>query len=118
MTISINPGSGPVHGATEENATANIEAFAADLRAAELNVTSCTRNPSDDDGEGRFGYLLTIGQRPVEVQMPGLPLDQVRYVDSEGQDIWDFPRMYVDGSSWVWMFAVRACAPDPDDEGL
>lgn len=113
MSITINPGTGPVEGATEENARANIDRFAADLVIAGITTTSIERDP-DVDSDGRYGYQLTTGDgRALSIDMPGLPLDQVRYVDEPGQDIWDFPRLYVDGSSWVWMFAIRACKPRP-----
>lgn len=113
MTISINPGTGPVIGATEEHAKANMDAFSADLRELGVYVTGLTRRP-DADEDGRYAYLLTMGDaRKVEVEMPGLPLDQVRYTGADGQDIWDFPRLYVDGSSWIWKFALSSCkAPE------
>jgi hypothetical protein len=111
MTITINPGTGPVEGATLENAKANMDAFAADLVERGMYVTGLTRREDADD-DGRYGYLLTMGDaRKIEIDMPGLPLDQVRYMDTEGQDIWDFPRLYVDGSSWIWMFALGQCEP-------
>lgn len=123
MSITINPGSGPVEGGTLEHAAANMDAFTADLRTAGLIATGLTRNEDADD-DGRFGYTLTMGDaRKLEVEMPGLPLDQVRFVDRDGQNIWDFPRLYVDGDSWIWMFAVVACQPPegyaaPDRSGL
>ena len=44
--------------------------------------------------------------------MPGLPLDQVRFVEDEGQDIWKYPRLFVDGKPWLWKYAVNVCAPE------
>lgn len=38
--------------------------------------------------------------------MPGLPLDKVRYVKGEKRSILEFPRLYVDGSSWIWYIAT------------
>jgi hypothetical protein len=114
MSITINPGTGPVEGGTLEQAKANMDAFSADLRDAGLYATGLTRR-EHTDADGRFGYTLTMGDaRKLEILMPGLPLDQVRYVGADGQDIWDFPRLYVDGDSWIWMFAVVACQPSPD----
>jgi len=114
MSIFINPGSGPVSGATEENATINVATFAQEIvKRHKIAVTAVTRAPETDYGDGRFGFSLTMADgRNIEVQMPGLPLDQVRYADRETQNIWDYPRLYVDGSSWVWMFAVDVCEPD------
>jgi hypothetical protein len=111
MTIMINPGSGPVEGTTEEQAKANMEAFAKDLRDAGLYATGLTRNEPADD-RGRFGYFLQMGDaRRLEVEMPGTPLEQVRYTGEDDQDIWDFPCLYIDGSSWIWKFALSACEP-------
>lgn len=110
-SIVINPGSGPVGGATAEQAEANIRQFAADLtERGHRNVTTSRLADEDyntDDGDGRFCWLVSVdGDQPVEVQMPGIPLDKVRWLGGEGQDIWDFPRLYVDDSSWVWYFAL------------
>ena len=41
-----------------------------------------------------------------KIVMPGKPLDKVRYVGSPDQNIWDYLRLFVDGKSWVWEFAV------------
>ncbi len=61
----------------------------------------------EGDPDGRFEYLLRRGEWSCSVEMPGLDLDKVRYVDSETQNIWDFPRLYVAESSWVWCFGVN-----------
>lgn len=112
MSIVINPGTGPVDGATLEQARANMDAFCADLRAENIIATTITLLQDDHDGDGRFAYRLGTGDaRQLDVLMPGIPLDEVRYMGADGQDIWDFPRLYVDGSSWVWMFALKACEP-------
>lgn len=114
MSIFINPGSGPVVGATEANAAFNAGVFTADLLARGLSLRSAERVESLDD-EGRFGWRLTFDDgRAVEIEMPGIPLAQVRFL-GEPQNIWDFPRLYVDGSSWVWKYALGACEPDEDE---
>jgi hypothetical protein len=111
MTIMINPGTGPVEGATVERARSNMDAFTADLRAAGIHAGDLQRRPEQDDA-GRFAYQLTMDDtRQVTVEMPGLPLDRVRFTGAAGQDIWQFPRLYVDGSSWLWEYAVAACRP-------
>ncbi len=38
--------------------------------------------------------------------MPGFPLDRVRYIEGEKRSILDFPRLYVDGSSWIWYIGI------------
>ena len=101
----INPGSEPVDNSTEKNAIQNMRHFITDH---DENRLEFIRQPTLDYGEGRFAFLLykRDATRYHEIQMPGLPLEKVRYVDSEDQNIWDFPRLYVDGSSWVWKFAL------------
>ena len=104
MNIIINPGSGPVDNSTEENAIQNIKHFITDL---DLTDIKSVRIPEEDYGEGRYAFLIWKGTHCHEIQMPGLPLNNVRYTKDENQNIWDFPRLYVDGSSWVWCFAVN-----------
>ena len=117
MSIIINPGTGPVTDATEAYAWINIGAFVADLAAAgpSVPVFAVQRQDHEDRG-GRYSFQLhTTDDRWIEVDMPGIPLDKVRYI-GEGQNIWDFPRLYVDGASWVWCWALSMCMPQEDDE--
>lgn len=116
MGFIINPGSEPVTGASLERATENIEALLNDLSWD----TTPERNP-EGDGRGRFSFnLLVPGSNGLHrtVDMPGIPLERVRWMDRPDQNIWDFPRMYVDGGSWVWKFAlgILARSDDEDDE--
>jgi hypothetical protein len=106
VNIIINPGSGPVHEATEQHAAANMAIFADDLRSRGITVNTFTRRPDADYGDGRYAYTLHLDDGAAEIQMPGLPVDRVRYLDQSDQNIWDFPRLYVDDSSWVWKFAL------------
>jgi hypothetical protein len=98
----INPGSGPVRDSNEERAEANARAFVEDLG---ISGVSIQREPRSDE-KGRFGFVLTLNDMRVEMEMPGIPLENVRYLGIPGQNIWDFPRLFVDGSSWVWKFAI------------
>lgn len=124
MVIIINPGSGPVAGASQENAAAAMVQFAADVRA-QHNLREVGFRPNEtcaDLGDGRYAFVLTAvtadGREYVlDIDMPGLPVEKVRYTGADGQDIWDFPRLYVEGDSWVWKFAVDAAGPpDPEDD--
>lgn len=110
--IIINPGAGPVDGATEGNAIENMRHLALDAELREFE-----RTPKGDD-EGRFSFdVVDKYGRKRSVDMPGLKLENVRWVDAKGQNIWNFPRLYVDGSSWVWKFAVSQlkAAPESDE---
>lgn len=99
--IFVNPGTGPLENASEAKATENIAQFCYDI----MDGIAYERAP-EEDSEGRFGYRLTLEGRSCVVEMPGIDTDKVRWLDKPGQNIWDFPRLYVDGSSWVWGFAV------------
>lgn len=117
MEIVINPGSGPVSDATESAARAAVDHFVEDLR--ELHgIATAGVEPVRDEGDGRWSFNLTFADgRRVEVEMPGLPVERVRWMGGPDQNIWDFPRLYVDGSSWVWLFALRACSRRPAVNG-
>jgi hypothetical protein len=115
--IILNPGSGPVSGEpTAANAAANMQIFVADATSEHGYPVTFAKTPTGDDGEGRWTFTVTSADGTMhEVDMPGLPLAQVRYMREPGQNIWDFPRLYVDGSSWVWVYAL-ACVGNADEE--
>lgn len=110
MNIIINPGTGPVSqwgdDISEENAIDNIKHYITDCNLKDIKYL---RLP-DKDEDGRFGFILYKNHYDASVchfiDMPGLPLAQVRYIDKEKQNIWDFPRLYVDGDSWVWCYGM------------
>ena len=111
--IIINPGTGPVGGRpTSKRARENMKTFCEDCKADPKTIR---RESSKDDGEGRFGFTMT-GQdgKTYQIDMPGLPLDRVRFTGAPEQNIWNYPRLYVDGNSWVWKFAVHM-AGGPDE---
>lgn len=111
MNIVINPGSGPVNNAIEANAADNMTVFIGNLRDAGHDVGTFTRRPDADYGQGRYAFDIAMTDgRSIEIQMPGLPVDRIRYMAEDGQDIWDYSRLYVDGSSWVWKFALSVVA--------
>lgn len=111
MSVFINPGSGPVDGATAANARDNINQFCKDLRDRGVSAYPYPGFEREEI-DGRWTFKLIVGTRSTEVAMPGLPGERVRWLDEPGQNIWDFPRLYVDGSSWVWQFALNAAAGD------
>ena len=112
MPIIISPGAGPVDGpTTEAQARANMGALIADVNQAAITPdTPATFDPAclGTDGDGRFTFVLIRADgTTVAVDMPGLPLDRVRYMGAGVQNIWDFPRLYIDGSSWIWAYAIN-----------
>lgn len=100
--IVINPGTDALEGANEGLAVGNLVEFLRDLPLTNLIVE---RAADRDYGEGRYAFTLNRRDRSVEIQMPGLSLTRVRYTGID-QDIWDFPRLYVNGSSYVWKYAL------------
>lgn len=100
MNVLINPGSGPVgREVSWDNAYENIKAYIADCEIPMRVVRS-----EHEDDEGRYLFVLRNDEYDyqIEVDMPGLPLEAVRYVEGDERNILDFPRLYVDGSSWIW----------------
>ena len=109
----LNPGSGPVARASAQLAWEAIARFADDLRARGHDVQDpvCT---SPDGDRGRYRFTLTVDGATREIDMPGVPIDQVRFMAEPGQDVFHFPRLYVDVSSWLWCHALNVCPPAPD----
>lgn len=100
MNVLINPGSGPVDRKVSwDNAYENIKAYIADCEIPMRIVRS-----EHEDDEGRYLFILRNDEYDyqTEVEMPGVPLEAVRYVEGDKRNILDFPRLYVDGSSWIW----------------
>lgn len=108
MVFIVNPGSGPINEPTTvEDALANMDVFVADVIAAGHQVRFDPDCQGEDDG--RFVFEVTAENGTgYEIEMPGLPLERVRYMDDPDQNIVNFPRLYVNGSSWVWALAINA----------
>ena len=119
MTVIINPGSGPVEGGTAEQAWENLQVLLRDVTERYPDVDTLTDSTAEqEDGRWVYSVRVTKGEQVavMDVEMPGLPLERVRWMRGEGQDIWDSPRLYVDGSSWVWWFAIAALGSYPFDD--
>lgn len=112
--ILLNPGAGPVAGATVRQATSNMRTFMADLKAKwpDLKPARWGRvGPTyARENGGRAGFRVRVGRRSCVVEMPGHPLDMVKDPLRAGQIL---PvRLYVDGSSWFWNFALSQVAEE------
>jgi len=57
------------------------------------------------DSDGRVGFRFSRDRFACDIDIPGLPIDQIRYL-GKPQNIWQFPRLYINGSSFVWMYVV------------
>lgn len=100
--VFVNPGAGPLLVKTSpKHAETNVKVLAKDAFPRKKVAIQRRR---DFDSDGRYGFLVN----GTEVLMPGLPLEEVRWLRLPEQNIWDFPRLYIDGSSWVWYYAINA----------
>jgi hypothetical protein len=120
----FNPGTGNLTGHCYEDAEANIKVW---LEECGYEVVS---GPEYDEEHTMLCWRdygphgLTIGrytfravlrdkrgdEHAVEVDMPGWPLRMVRMED--GDDPWKFPRLYTDGSSWLWPYSFPCYEDD------
>lgn len=104
MKFIINPGTAPVTQVRELLAAEAILVFVDDLNRPEtghLAGVTVARH-AEADGDGWFGFKLLRGRRSCIVAMPGLSLDHTRnHPEGFGQ------RLYVDGNSWWWHFALN-----------
>jgi hypothetical protein len=108
MTIFINPGTEPQPGVSLDNAAVAVGAFIDDLP---VSVDILERFPQND-ADGWFGFRLHVGDSVVEVDVPGIDPEVVR----KGEP-WVSPRLYINGDSWLWSYALRAFvrALEPDE---
>jgi hypothetical protein len=104
MTIAfINPGTEPIQNASFDLAVRNMDIFLNDCGFTKLPI-NCAQSL---DRDGRYGFIITTPNgKACEVLMPGLETDRVRY--KVGDNPFLYPRLYVDGSSWLWSYAVNA----------
>lgn len=120
--IIVNPGTGPVRNATLQNAEANISQLVRDIierLPRDLATTSirATRDADQDRADdGRYGFTIAVCltsadnityETSLSVEMPGLPLEAVNFGARDDDNPWNFPRLYLDGSSWLWRYALE-----------
>lgn len=94
--------SGPVPDACMEHSVVNIDAFIKEL-GMEAPAVAVTMHSPEHDGTGRYQFVLHRGIRTVDVDMPGIPLGEVRC--TKGDRLVP-PRLYVDGNSWLWCYGL------------
>lgn len=99
MSLIINPGAGAVPEATEENARTALDMFVGDLREQGHVVTASPVYRALDDG--RWEFSIVVDGTAHVIDMPGCAPELTR----RGEP-WVSPRLYVDGSSWLWGFAL------------
>jgi hypothetical protein len=95
-TVFINPGTEASDTATEDNALKIAERICADTGS------TASRHP-EADNRGWFGFRFVRDGRTAEVDIPGDDPDVV----CEGRP-WVSRRLYVEGSSWLYGYAMNA----------
>jgi len=112
MQAIINPGAEPIYkGTTIENARENIKQLILDCGFS-LDEITIFEVKEKHNWFGRYCFTLSrIGYCGVEIDMPGLPLEQVRYLGMN-QNIWNFSRLHINGSSFLWKFVVSLAKID------
>jgi len=99
MNVIINPGTEAVEQATIENATINMKQLIED--SGQTGVTF--ERIKKQDAEGRFAFRLKSEKHnfTIGVDMPGCDLEKV-----QASKPFYSPRLYIDGSSWLWGYAL------------
>ena len=97
MEIIINPGTEPRANTTEKNAIKVAKMICEDL---EIKETHFNRN-KENDSPGYYGFLFTGAGGEITVDIPGIEPETV----TKGVPF-ESPRLYVDGSSWLYGLAL------------
>lgn len=97
MSLFINPGTEPRPG-TYRNASDTIGRF-----VQQLHHTVIAHREEGKDFEGYWAWRLQLlnSEQSVEVHVPGIEPNVI-----EQGEPWVSPRLYVDGSSWLWGYAL------------
>lgn len=106
MQLIINPGSGPVANSCFDEACKNMEVLKSDIAERITSHPVKFAAPGKSSFDGRYQFFLNVGDLAFEIGMPGIPIDRVRYLASTQESCWNFPRLYVNGSSWLWRYAI------------
>lgn len=100
----INPGTENQKDTTEENAIKIAKIFAQELDIPNLKLR---RYKKRDDNRGWYGFNLILGDIKVELDIPGVEPDV--FLKSKP---FESPRCYINGSSWLYNFALDIARGD------
>lgn len=93
--FAMSPGIGNVRGATRKLALEAFELFAREVGASKYE----TKKKLADDG--RLDGTLWVGRRKVTLCMPGVSMAVL-----QSEDVFVQPRLFVNGNSYYWNFAL------------
>jgi hypothetical protein len=111
--VTINPGTEAQPKHSVDNAVKIAEYICKDLS---IDLSHFIRNENGDNDRGWYGFTFSGKGGNVSVEIPGIDPEVVR----RGEP-WVSPRLYVDGSSWLYGFALNRIvehisAQDPNSE--
>lgn len=98
MNIIINPGTEKQDKHSEKNASKVATYITKDLG---LNKINWEREKKNDSEDGWYGFKFKGAGGSIDVTIPGINPDIVRMGEP-----WKSPRLYVDGSSWLYGYAL------------
>lgn len=96
--IIINPGTEKQSNTTEENAINVAQTIIEDTG---INGLTYTRGATEKDSGGWYNFIFSLGGKDLEVDIPGVDPK----VTTAGTPFYS-PRLYVDGSSWLYDFGI------------
>lgn len=97
MNIIINPGTESLTTHSEKNAIIIAQTICKDLEIPEKHFK---RNP-ERDNDGYYGFVFMGKGGKIDVDIPGINPETV----IKGKPF-ESPRLYVDGSSWLYGYAL------------
>jgi hypothetical protein len=87
-----------------ELAATNVDAFIDDLCV--LGGVIKVAIPEQNMGNGWYAFLLWYGNNCAVVQMPGVTLNDVRFLKNPGIDVYDYPRLFLNNAPYHWVSSV------------
>ena len=121
--LIINPGTDASRETVQEDlARAGLRRYMHDLRTIQgqdVKEEITESGPSGQYMEGYWSYTITVDGSEFEVDVAGVPLEKLVWYESGHPDnlggLLDVYRLYVDGSSWAWKFALNMCKTYDDE---
>lgn len=83
----------------------NVQKFMKDCEI-ELHIAKAEFIP---DEKKRYTFILEsneVDNYTLKITMPSLSLDKVRYTEEKNQDVYNYHRILINDSSWLWKYAL------------
>lgn len=114
MIALVNPGSEPVRRPELGLAEAAVDRFVQQATQVHGLQFRGRRRLHSADRNGRFGFVIAFADASGlgmehEIVMPGVRLRYLEYRGQGGGRVRYFYRLYLNGVSWLWPFAISLC---------